>query len=124
MNAAYRSPILRASEPDDGVICLGGVLDDRAEVLQRVVAELHEAAEEPVLGRDLGLGDPAAVDVAEQVVLRPDLGVEAGLRDARPERPVRRAGAGRPPEAAPRPAASSAETTPCLICDLMRANPS
>ena len=48
-----------------------------ADLLLGDVGELHERAPARPVGGDLGLVQPAAVDVAEQVVLRPDVGVHA-----------------------------------------------
>ena len=56
---------------------LGEVLDDRVDLLLGHVGQLHERPPARAVSRDVGLGQPAAVDVAEQVVLRPDVGVHA-----------------------------------------------
>ena len=53
------------------------VLDDRADLLLGDVGQLHERPPARPVGRDLGLVEPAPVDVAEQVVLRPDVEVHA-----------------------------------------------
>ena len=68
------------------VLVLGGsagraarreVLDDLAHLLLGGVGQLHERAPAGPVGGDLHGLQPAAVDVAEQVVLRPDVGVHA-----------------------------------------------
>ena len=56
---------------------LGQVLDDRVDLLLGHVGQLHERPPAGPVRRDVGLVQPAAVDVAEQVVLRPDVGVHA-----------------------------------------------
>ena len=53
------------------------VLDDRVDLLLGHVGQLHERPPAGPVGGDLGLGQPPAVDVAEQVVLRPDVEVHA-----------------------------------------------
>ena len=60
-----------------GVRGLGQVLDDRVDLLLGHVGQLHERPPARPVRGDVGLGQPAAVDVAEQVVLRPDVGVHA-----------------------------------------------
>ena len=56
---------------------LGQVLDDVAHLRLGDVGELHERPPAGPVGGDLGLVQPATVDVAEQVVLRTDVGVHA-----------------------------------------------
>ncbi len=58
------------------------LLDDGAEVGLGLIAEFVEGAVERPIRRDGRLGEPLAIDVAEQVVLRPDLGQEIGAIDA------------------------------------------
>ncbi len=65
-----------------------GLLDDRAHVLLGLLAQHVERAVGGPVGRDLGGGEPAAVDVAEEVVLGPDRGV--GVLQGRGGRCLRR----------------------------------
>ena len=53
------------------------VLDDRVDLLLGHVGQLHERPPAGPVRGDLGLDQPPAVDVAEQVVLRPDVRVHA-----------------------------------------------
>jgi hypothetical protein len=56
---------------------VGELGDDVAHLLLADVGQLHERAPARPVGRDLRLLQPAAVHVAEEVVLRPDVGVHA-----------------------------------------------
>jgi hypothetical protein len=56
---------------------LGQVLDDRVDLLLGHVGQLHERPPAGPVRGDLGLDQPPTVDVAEQVVLRPDVKVHA-----------------------------------------------
>ena len=51
----------------------GGLLEDGVHVLLRLVAQLVERAVGGPVRRDRGVGQPATVHVAEQVVLRADV---------------------------------------------------
>jgi hypothetical protein len=55
----------------------GQLGDDVAHLLLGLVGQLHERAPGGAVGRDLRLRQPAAVHVAEEVVLRPDVQVHA-----------------------------------------------
>ena len=82
MNDANRSPIFCASALSSVAssvsVAIGGqVLDDRVDLLLGHVGQLHERPPARPVRRDVGLLQPAAVHVAEQVVLRPDVGVHA-----------------------------------------------
>ena len=57
--------------------CSASVLDDLAHLLLGRVGQLHERPPARPVARDVLLVEPAAVDVAEQVVLRPDVEVHA-----------------------------------------------
>src|SRR5262249_23034698 len=74
-----------------GVIPAGRLLADRPEILERLVPELEEGAVPAILRGDIRLGQPTAVDMAEEVILGPRLDVEARLLDPRAVAPVRRA---------------------------------
>ncbi len=68
------------------VLGVGTGFDDCAEVLLRLLAQRLEGAVARAVGGNLGLGHPAAVHIAEQVVLRPHALVEIRLIDAAPQR--------------------------------------
>jgi hypothetical protein len=60
---------------------LRGIFDDRAEIRLRFVDEHVERTVRRFVGRDCGPGEPDAVGVIENVVLRPDVLVEGGDLD-------------------------------------------
>ena len=62
---------------------LRGLADQVADLLLGAVVERPEGAVGGAVGRDVVLGQPAAVDVAEQVVLRAGLVVDVAQVDAR-----------------------------------------
>ena len=53
------------------------LLDDRVHVLLGLVGQLHERPPARAVGGDVLLVEPPSVDVAEEVVLGPDVGVHA-----------------------------------------------
>ncbi len=59
------------------------LLDDLSHGLLGLLVELDERAVARLVGRDLGAGDPLAVDVPEEVVLRAHCGIELVEADAR-----------------------------------------
>ena len=85
MYEAYRSPTFLF-----GVRCVvagtGAILDDGADVLFGLFGEGCEGAVIGAVGGDLGLGEPGAIDRAEQIVLETHGRVEVGPIDAAGER--------------------------------------
>jgi hypothetical protein len=62
----------------------GEILDDPVHLLLGEVGQqLHEGPAVGTVRRDLGLGHPPLIHMAEQVVLRADVGVHAGRRGRR-----------------------------------------
>ena len=75
MKLAYRSAILAVVAARGSPVDAG---DDVAYGGLGLVSQLDECSGHRLVRRDLGIRQPAAVDVAEQVVLYPDVGVEGG----------------------------------------------
>ena len=82
MKLAYRSP-MRCSSVPVAAPDRGGLGDQVADLLLGAVVQRPERAVGGAVGRDLVLGQPAAVDVAEQIVLGAGIGVDVAQVDSR-----------------------------------------
>ena len=68
---------MRSSSSSSSARAVGEIGDDVAHLLLRGVGERDERAPARLVLRDLGVVEPASVDVAEEVVLGTDVGVHA-----------------------------------------------